>query len=64
MIYIVFFLGHYLVYHLYAGLMWDYKSDLSHNFIAFRGDWLIEHKDGCWQIMSNEEYKGKILNLK
>lgn len=49
------FLGY--KYHLYAGLMWDYKEDLSHRHIAFKGDWLCEDHDGLWHILKDEEYQ-------
>ena len=44
-------------YHLYPGMMWDYKEDLSHRHVAFKGDWLVEDKDGHWHIMTDDEYK-------
>ena len=44
-------------YRLYAGLMWDYREDLTHKRIAFKGDWLCEDYDGLWHILKDEEYK-------
>lgn len=43
-------------YYLYPGFMWDYKEDLSHNYIARTGDWLCEDYNGDWHILNNKEY--------
>ena len=47
-------------YHLFPGLLHDYKEDLSHKYVAHVGDWLCEDESGLWYILSDEEYK-KIL---
>ncbi len=44
-------------YHLYPGLMWDYKEDLSHRHVAVKGDWLCEDSNGKWHALSDEEYR-------
>lgn len=44
-------------YYLYPGLMWDYKEDRSHNYIAHTGDWLCEDYDGWWHILKDYEYQ-------
>ena len=44
-------------YHLYPGLMHDYKEDLSHRHVAHKGDWLCEVESGWWHILSDSEYK-------
>lgn len=48
---------HSFCYHLYAGLMHDYREDLSHRCVAFKGDWLCEDEEGHWYIISNKEYQ-------
>ena len=44
-------------YYLYPGLMWDYREDLKHRHVAYKGDWLCEDEDGWWHIIGNEEYQ-------
>lgn len=44
-------------FHLYPGLMWDYKEDLSHRHVAHKGDWLCEDENGEWHILNDKEYK-------
>ena len=44
-------------YHLYPGLMHDYKEDLSHRHIARKGEWLCEDYDGHWHILSDEQMR-------
>ena len=46
-------------YHLYPGVMWDYKEDLSHKHIARKGDWLCQDYHGDWHILTDEEYKNE-----
>lgn len=47
-------------YYLYPGLMWDYKEDLSHCYIAWTGNWLCEDTKNLWHILTNEEYEKHI----
>lgn len=49
--------GLFYYYHLYPGLMWDYKMDLSHRHVAYKGDWLCEDENNRWHILSDEEYQ-------
>lgn len=44
-------------FHLYPGLMWNYKEDLSHRHVAHEGDWLCEDEEGLWHILSDDEYQ-------
>ncbi len=44
-------------YHLYPGLMWDYREDLSHKHVALKGDWLCEDYEGWWHILKDYEYQ-------
>ena len=49
-------------FHLYPGLMWDYKEDLTHKHTAHVGDWLCEDEEGHWHILSNEDYQKEYGN--
>ncbi len=49
--------GDSYIYHLYPGLMWDYREDLTHKYVATKGDWLCEDEQRLWHILTDKEYK-------